>query len=277
MKSESALFTFHKIREQSEDGNAAAWRALLEFYSSTLIRLLEIHAAMSSREALTVVQKTMAALAADNFARLRGAPRESEREFLGDLRALLFEKTLESGIPKESATPGGALRPETIAKLLDGLPLLHKEMLFFKLAGYTDNTVERIMRLSPRVAEAAFERLTGEHQPVRQLHKDCSPWPASWLAFLKEVRALKTENCTPAHEMVRIHDGQVSWYDKEPVEKHISGCLHCLQAWTGLREVAYWRRAADPLQPSEIEELLAVIPVQKVPAKKKSFFARLRS
>ena len=274
---QAVLFTFHKIREQSEQGNALAWRALLEFYGSTLIRLLEIHAAISPREAFPVAQKTMAALAADNFARLRAAPRESEREFLGDLRGMLFETALESGVHGESAIPGGALQPETITKLLDGLPLLHKEMLFFKLSGYTDNTIEAIMRLSPRVADKAFERLAGEFQAARQNDSDRSPWPTSWVAFLKQARALKSENCTPAHEMVRIHDGQVSWYDKEPVEKHVSGCLHCLQAWTGLREVGYWRRVADPLSSSEIEELLAVIPVEKAPPKKKSFFARLRS
>ncbi len=75
---------------------------------------------------------------------------------------------------------------------------------------------------------------------------------------------------------MRIHDGQVSWYEKEPVEKHVSGCLHCLEAWAGLREVGYWRRAADPLSSSEIERLLEVIPVEK-PAAKKSLFQRLRS
>ena len=75
---------------------------------------------------------------------------------------------------------------------------------------------------------------------------------------------------------MRIHDGQVSWYDKEPVEKHVSACLHCLEAWTGLREVSYWRLAAERLSASEINALLEIIPVEKPPAKK-SLFQRLRS
>jgi hypothetical protein len=76
--------------------------------------------------------------------------------------------------------------------------------------------------------------------------------------------------------MMRIHDGQVSWYEKEPVEKHVSGCLHCLEAWTGLREVGYWRRAADPISASQIDQLFEVIPVEKT-LTKKSFLQRLRS
>ncbi|HZP33248.1 MAG TPA: hypothetical protein VFB23_07775 [Candidatus Acidoferrales bacterium] len=276
MKPAPVIFTFHKIREQSEQGNGAAWRALLDFYGAALFRLLEIHAAMSTPEAFLIVQQTMARLSGNKFEKLRATSRQSEREFLGDLRGLLLEAALGSAAFKETSTHGNPFTSEKITKVLDGLPLLHKEMLLFKLGGYTEQTIERIMRLSPRVAEKAFERLSGEYQPVRQLQQDRNPWPAAWLAFVTQVQVLKTEHCTPAHEMVRIHDGQVSWYEKEPVEKHVSECLRCLEAWTGLREVGYWRRAADPLSSSEIERLMGVIPVEKTPAKNRSFFARLR-
>jgi len=278
VKPEPVLFTFHKIREQSEQGKAEAWRALLEFYAPAFFRLLEIDGAMSAQEALPVTKKMLGDLTGDGFGRLRGTSRQSEREFLGDVRVMLLEAAADqvsAKNPETSAT--GVFEPDKIAKLLDGLPLLHKEMLFFRLAGYTEDTVERVMRLSPRVAEKAFDRLAGEYQAARQSERDRCPWPAAWLAFLKQARSLKTENCTPTHEMVRIHDGQVSWYEKEPVEKHVSGCLHCLEAWTGLREVGYWRRAADPISTSLIDQLFEVIPVEKTLTKKKSFLQRLRS
>jgi hypothetical protein len=277
VKPEPALFTFHKIRVQSEQGNAQAWSALLDFYGPVFFRLLEIHGAIPPRKASPIVKKMLAELTANGFERLRATSRQSEREFLGDLRALLLEAALDSVASKTSEiAASGAFEPEKIAKLFDGLPLLHKEMLFFKLAGYTENTLERLMRISPRVAEKAFERLAEEYQAARQAEQDRCPWPAAWLAFLKQARGLKTENCIPAHQLVRIHDGQVSWYDKEPVEKHVSACLHCLEAWTGLREVGYWRLAAERLSASDIEQLLAVIPIEKPPAKK-SVFQRLRS
>ena len=277
MKPEPVLFTFHKIREQSEQGKVEAWRALLEFYAPAFFRLLEIQGAIPAREALPVVKKMLGELTRNGFEPLRGTSRQSEREFLGDLRALLLGTAADHVRAKNSETSSGAFEPDKIGKLLDGLPLLHKEMLFFRLAGYTEDTVERMMRLSPRVAEQAFERLTGDYQPARQAERDECAWPAAWLVFLKEARALRTEKCTPTHEMVRIHDGQVSWYDKEPVEMHVAACLHCLEAWTGLREVGYWRRAAGPFSAVEINELLEVIPVEKTPAKKKSLLQRLRS
>ena len=278
MKPEPVLFTFHKIREQSEQGKVGAWRALLEFYAPVFFRVLEIEGAISAQEGLPVVQRMLGDLTSNSFERLRATSRQSEREFLGDLRAMLMEAAADQVSAKNPETlAAGAFEPDKIAKLLDGLPLLHKEMLFFRLAGYTENTVERVMRLSPRVAEKAFERLAGEYQAARLTERDQCPWPAAWLAFLKQARDLKTENCTPTHEMMRIHDGQVSWYEKEPVEKHVSGCLHCLEAWTGLREVGYWRRAADPISASKIDQLFEVIPLEKTLTKKKSFLQRLRS
>lgn len=277
MTPEPVLYTFHKIREQSEQGKADAWRALLEFYAPVFVRLLEVHAAIPPREGLPVVEKMLAELTVNGFERLRATGRQSEREFLRDVRGLLLEVALDSSALKNSQSPAsGAFAPEKIAKLLDELPLLHKEMLFFRLAGYTENTIERLMRMSPRMAEKAFERLAGEYAAARQIEHDRCPWPAAWLALLKQARGSKTEKCTPPHEIVRIHDGQVSWYDKEPVEKHVSGCLHCLDAWTAIREVGYWRYASEPLSASQIGELLQVIPVEKPPAKK-SLFQRLRS
>jgi hypothetical protein len=278
VKPEPVLFTFHKIREQSEQGEVGAWRALLEFYAPVFFRLLEIQGAISAQEALPVVKKMLGHLTGNGFERLHATSRQSEREFLGDLRAMLLEAATDYVGAKNSETlAAGAFEPDKIAKLLDGLPLLHKEMLFFRLAGYTEATVERIMRLSPSVAEKAFERLAGEYQAARLNKRDQCPWPSAWLGFLKQAQGLKTETCTPTHQMVRIHDGQVSWYEKEPVEKHVSGCLHCLEAWTGLREVGYWRRAADPRSAAEGDELLEVIPIEKIPVKKKSLLQRLRS
>jgi hypothetical protein len=276
--SQTTLFTFHKIREQCEQGNEGAWRAFLDFYSPVFFRLLEIHGNIDGAEAPRILKKALEALAANGFERFRATSRQSEREFLGDIRCLLLEVALEKAFHPAQAesAPGGIFETEKITKLLEELPLLHKEMLFFKLSGYHDDTLERVLRIAPRVAEKAFERLTAEYAPARNAERERCPWPAGWLAFLKRVREMKTDKCQSTHQFVRVHDGQVSWYDKEPVEKHVSACLHCLDSWTGIREVGYWRHAADPVSASKINELLEVLPIERA-ATKKSFFARLRS
>src|SRR6185295_5907850 len=104
---------------------------------------------------------------------------------------------------------------ESIGKLLDGLPLLHQEMLFLKLAGYTDPSIERMLRMAPRVAQAAFARLESDYAAALKNESDRCLWPRPWLAMLRAARPLKQESCPPLHQFLRSHDGQITWYDKE--------------------------------------------------------------
>ena len=339
------IFTFHRVREECEQGSADAWRAFLELYTPQALSFFALYAPAGSGDPKRLWANVVAALSAHNFERLRATARQSEREFLADVRALLLDTITETGTQAsnavapnaaaesepettaegtQGATPGAvanatqahaaaegtgaSLRDESVApvtpsaavdtgagtgagtgsgtgagtgfaaklpKLLEGLPLLHQEMIFFRLAGYTDRTIELMLRVAPRVAQGAFERLSADFAAAQNLEHDRCPWPAEWLALLHGARAAKTDKCPPLHQFMRVHDGQVSWYEKEPVERHVAGCLHCLEAWTALREVGYWRRAAPPLPSAEIEELLRGVPVEVTP--KKSIFRRVFS
>ena len=288
-----ALFTFHKIREHCEEGSADAWRAFLNFYAPLWLRLLEIYSPLDSDAAPGILEKMIAALTENDFARFRATSRQSEREFLSDVRVLLMDITLDGGAERPLNCPGewgttaivASLEPaasasgrrvldlETLGKLVAGLPLLHQEMVFFKLSGYTEATIELVMRMKPSVAQSAFARLEPDYAAAQRLEKDRCPWPGEWLAVLRDARATKKENCPPLHRFLRVRDGQVSWYDKEPVERHVAGCLYCLERWTALREVGYWRRVAPPVDASQIERFMQAIPVATAPTK--SFVKRL--
>jgi len=128
--------------------------------------------------------------------------------------------------------------------------------------------------VAPRVAEKSFARLSPDFAAALTAQKDRCLWPRDWLSVLRQARAAKKENCPELHQILRVHDGQVSWYDKEPVERHVSGCLYCLERWTALREVGYWRRMASAVTPAQVEEWLCVLPV-RTEEKKKSFLRRV--
>ena len=282
------IYTFHHVREQCEQANAEAWRAFVTLYGPLCLHLLGMYAPEGTA-ADAVVAKTLRALAENNFERFRGTARQSEREFLADVRALLFETVAEEDAgggareisalaPEGAAMPEDAakdrLNPERLAALLEGLPLLHQEMIFFKLAGYSDGTIEKMLRVAPSVAEKSFARLSPDFAAALNAQKDRCLWPRDWLAILQQARAAKKENCPELHQILRVHDGQVSWYDKEPVERHVSGCLYCLERWTALRETGYWRRIAPAVAAAQVEEWLRVLPV-RAEEKKKSLFQRV--
>jgi hypothetical protein len=262
-------FTFHKIREQSEQGDPAAWRAFLNFYTPLGMHLLRMYLPKDGQELDRVWEQTLVALAENDFERLRATEKKSERQFLAEVRALLLDQAL----PASSEGPTGALNMESLRKLLEGLPLLHQEMLFLKLTGYTDGSIERMLRTAPSVAHEAFTRLETDYAGALKTETDRCLWPFAWLSLLQEARAQKQENCPQVYQFLRIHDGQVSWYDKEPVEKHVCSCRRCLEIWVALREVSYWRKAASSVPMEQTERYLRGLPL--APPAKKSLFQRM--
>jgi hypothetical protein len=277
MLKKTRVLTFHNMRRECEKGNRAAWRAFLSDYTPVVFQLLDVYLPSASNHRKELWREALRALSANNFEHLRSMSHQAEREFLVDLRMFILER----GIAKLDArvdTPG-VLKPtpEAVGTLLQGLPLTHQEILFLKLAGYSDSTLEKLLRITPTVAQKGLERLSPDYPIALQQQQDKSLWPAAWWAVLRHARDAKKEDCPPLHQFVRIHDGQVSWYEKEPVEQHIASCVHCLERWTSLREVAYWRLEAKPVTPAELEELLSCLPIEPSSSAKKSFLRRVFS
>lgn len=265
----TSAFTFHKVREQCEQGSPDAWRAFLEFYTPLGMHLLKMYLPDGGAEAGRVWEQTLAALADNDFQWFRATQRESEREFLSDVRALLLDQALLASPPASAGTADAPTAPdlESLGKLLEDLPLLHQEMLFLKLAGYTDGSIERMLRMAPRVAQAAFARLETGYADALKIESDRCLRPQQWLALLQGARAAKQEACPQLHQFLLVHDGQISWYDKEPTEKHVAGCRHCLEAWAALHEVSYWRKAAPAVPAEQTEGYLRVLPLAEPPRK----------
>lgn len=227
------------------------------------------------RETLPFWQQALHEMCSEDFKVLRSFERQSEREFLVDLRAFFFEK----GALVLHATRDSAAFPEVTADrirtLLKGVPLLHQEVLFLKLAGYSDDTLEKIFRITPAVAQKSLERLNPEYSEALGKQQDMSLQPAAWLRLHRELRAARTEACPPLRQFIRIQDGQVGWNEKEPAERHLSECLHCLEAWTALREISFWRSAAESTPAPDIEKLLSNLPVKRETQVSRSLLSRI--
>lgn len=248
-----------------------AWRGFLGLYGALCLRLLAMYSP-AEEGAPAILEKGLRTLAENGAARVRGMARQSEREFLSELRALLLDAALAEAPHQTPERP--APDAESLKQLVAGLPLLHEEMLYFKLAGYTEKTLEDMLRISPRVAQQAFTRLEPDYAPALRAQRDRCPWPAEWLRLQHAAREGRTESCPPVYQFLRVQDGQVSWYEKEPLEKHVTGCMHCLERWTALREVAYWRRAAPQLTDLQFDEFLRFAGQDK--PQRKSFWQGLR-
>ena len=269
------MITFHKILAGCKAGDRDAWRSFLAEYSPVVYQLMGVSLVWTPEKSQEFWREALRTLSTGDFERLRAFSHHSEREFLVDLRATLLELAIHQIDPSQDAKhpPGPTL--DTLGAMLKGLPLVHQEIVFLALAGYSQATLEKMLRITPSVAQSAFERLGADYAPVLERVGDHCLWPAAWLEITRAARAAKNQDCTPLRPLIRILDGQGSWYDKSPVEEHRSSCLHCLELWTSLLEVACWKREAKPWPAQEVEPLLDALPLAAAQPGKRSFMARV--
>jgi hypothetical protein len=256
----SKLMTFHKILPGCEEGNPDAWRAFLADYTPMALHFFGVYSPWAPDACLEGWRQALRALSANECAALKGFSHQSEREFLVGLRAFLQDwiaTKLESS--PEAADPS-APSVQALGALLSGLPLIHQEIAFLTLAGYSQATLERILRISPAVAGEGLGRLRARYAQVLERSEDRCLWPMAWLGICGAVRADGQKDCTPLRQLIRILDGQASWYEKSPAEEHRTKCLHCLELWTSLLEVVAWDRARQPWPRDKVELLIVDIP-----------------
>jgi hypothetical protein len=269
----SKLLIFHNILPGCEQGNAEAWTGFLAAYTPTALEVFRVYSPWSPVTRLESWRDVLHILCANDYAALRGFSHQSEREFLVGLRAFLQDFMATRLRPSEDATDPVAPTVETLGALLSGLPLLHQEIAFLALAGYSQKTLEGILRITPAVTEEGLGRLRTNYAAVIERTDDQCLWPAAWISLCRAARADEQKDCAPLRQLIRILDGQASWYDKSPAEIHRAKCLHCLELWTSLLEVVGWDKACQPWSAEQIAPLLAAVPLQQ--EKRKSLFARM--
>ncbi len=93
------------------------------------------------------------ALSANECATLRGFSHQSEREFLVGLRAFLQDWAATKLESAQDAADPPAPTIQTLGALLSGLPLVHQEIAFLTLAGYSQG--------DPRKNSADYSRRGG--------------------------------------------------------------------------------------------------------------------
>ena len=270
----SKLMTFHKILPGCEEGNPEAWRAFLENYTPTALQLFGVYSSWAPEVCWGCWHDALQALSANEGAILRRFSQQSEREFLVGLRAFLQDRAATKLKSSQDAADPPAPTVESLGGLLKGLPLLHQEIAFLTLAGYSQGTNENILRISPAVAEEGLMRLRASYASILERRDDRCLWPSAWIGICQAARAAEQKECTPLRQLIRILDGQISWYDKSPAEAHRSKCFHCLERWTSLLEVVAWDRTRQAWPANKIESLLAVVPL-KQEKRKPSLFARM--
>lgn len=259
--------TIFSMAEDCARGERQGWQEFVRDYAPLARALLGQYFPMLSPEAAAHVSAVFQrARAADNawFRQLRFS---NEREFLMAFHDLVFAYGREV-----ARVPTPELSLEQARDIVEGLPLVEREMLWMFIKGYEAPRVAEIMMHAEAtvqaVKDAAGRRLA---QSLPGVSADALSLYAR--ALIEQAEQNRGEHCPPPKTFNNLINGQISWRERELAEQHIAGCFYCLERFTAFQEMIRLRKDAQPLPAAEIEPMLAQLSL--APGRRKGILGKL--
>jgi hypothetical protein len=243
------IYTCYEMIRDCRANKPEGWRYFVSTYVPVIRRLLahygEDPAAME--RVLLVVKKPESSL----FQSLEPAP---ERWFVAQLRQTIMEQTA----PAASAT---ALDLETLAAALEPLTVVEKQVAWLETMRYTPAETGVHLRMAPQTAE----KIRGKVADL--IRGQVDSWSRTMLAdsgraLGSAAFARKGEECLPVKAFLDILDGRTTWLGRDQLDRHVTGCWHCIDHYCRLVEVVEVLRGSQPLSEAEAAPLLTLLGVR---------------
>lgn len=255
-----AIRTVFSTIEDCSQGRYLGWYEFLRDYAPLAEALLSHYFPALASDLDASVLDVFSRARAEGNVWFRSLNFANEGEFAMAFRDLVFTSGRTA-----AQMPAPGVSAEEILVLLDGLTLVQREFFWTFLKGWgvqqasamlmdasatarqTDNiTSERLSRLSPTVlAERSAIAIMAIEAAQSHKGAECLRW--------------KTVN--------NLLNGQLSWSDREIAERHMSGCVGCVDAFTAFQEMIWLRRQAVPLPAEEVEALANKLNIRPPAAK----------
>lgn len=256
---------FEMIRDCRED-RPEGWSYFVANYVPVVQKLIE-HYRPGSGSMLNQVLVSICSPQSNLFAGMDRAP---ERPFVAELRQQILD-VLDRVAPQME--PDIPIALETLAGAAEGLTLLEKQAVWFETMHYSAGDTGTFLRTAAPTIEKIREKAAAG------IRAKSDGWRVTVLAengrqLGREVSE-GTPECLPQKAFLDVLDGRATWRGREDLERHVSGCWHCIDHFCRMMEVVRWLRLVQPLREVEAEPFrkLLELPVEKRPAWKRLFGA----
>jgi len=151
-----------------------------------------------------------------------------ERHFIAELR----QAVLAALFPDQPLTAD----LETLAQALAPLTVVEKKAVWLETMRYSSDDAGRILRMDPKTVEKIRDKA------AELIRASQDRWSRTLLAdngrqLGRVVGAQSTEECISVKSLLDIIDGRSTWSKREEMERHVAGCLHCVDHFCRLHEV----------------------------------------
>jgi hypothetical protein len=234
------IYTCYDMVRDCRANQPEGWRYFIAGYVPVLRKLLRHYDGSDTDldRVLLAVRKPQSSL----FDSLEPSP---ERWFVAELR----QKVLAELPAKPSDMP---LDLEEVAEALAPLTLTEKQAAWTEGMGYKPEEAGAMLRMAPatvsKIRDRAGDLLRGKLNAWRR-----SILVENGPALGRAAAASGGPECPGAKTFLDVLDGRTSWSGREEMERHVTGCWHCIDHFCRLAEVIEVLRGIQPLTAAEAE------------------------
>ena len=157
---------------------------------------------------------------------------------------------------------------ETVAGALEPLTMLEKQAAWIETMRYSPAETGAMLRVAPETVDKIRNRAA---ELVRQ---KVDAWRRTLLAengplLGRAAAASSGKDCLPVKTFLDIIDGRMTWQGREELERHVTGCWHCIDHFCRMVEVVELLRGVEPLSGEAAEPFRKLL---GVPAGKKRWW-----
>ena len=235
------IYTCYDMVRDCRADRPEGWRYFITNYIP-VVRKLAAHYGEADDALLERVVLAVRKPESSMFATLEPAP---ERWVLAELR----QKVLAE-LPDPA--PEIELDLEIVADAFAPLTVVEKQAAWIEGMGYTPEETGAMLRMAPatvaKIRDRAAELLRGKLDSWRR-----SLLRENGRRLAKLSASARGPECPSAKAFLDILDGRTTWSDREQIDRHVNGCLHCVDHFCRMAEVIELLREVKPLPAGEWE------------------------
>jgi hypothetical protein len=250
------IYTCYEMVNDCLAGKPEGWSYFAAHYILVIRRLLTHYfpARMNDGELLGRVLTTLRRPESGLFQTVKAGP---ERIFLTELRQKVMA-ALELEF-KGAAVPA-AIDAETLLGALSPLTVIEKQAVWFETMRYDAADAARMLRMDPKTVDQVRQKGAAlVRGKVDQWSINLLPENGPLLGHAAAESSGK--DCLPPKQFLDMIDGRTTWASRESIDRHVGGCLHCLDHFCRLIEVVDLLRDLQPLADAEAAPYRALLGV----------------
>jgi len=229
------IYTCYEMIRDCRADRPEGWRYFVVNY----VPVIQKVAAHYSPSDATLIDRVLAGVRTPHSSLFQSLEPAPERWFVAELR----QKTVAEVV---APTPEIDLDLETAAAALGSLTVVEKQAAWTEGMGYTAEQGGAMLRMAPatvgKIRDKAAELLRGHVDTWRR-----SIVKENGLHLGRAAAEARGAGCLSAKIFLDVLDGRASWRDRESMERHVTGCLHCVDHFCRMAEVIEVLRGVQPL------------------------------